>query len=161
MTLHVFYVTGTHCPACKILIEDVLMECDDVQSASVDLRRGQLQIISTTPNHAMEEWSALLQPYGYRLYVEKPATSQLHTQRIYAIMAGVALLGLFFWMQEANIFSFSITQPLTAKTALMVGVVASFSSCLAVVGGLVLSLSAQVAHDASTLRPLIFFHLIY
>jgi sulfite exporter TauE/SafE len=159
MTHHLFYVTGTHCPACKMLIEDVLMERDNVQSAAVDLRRGQLQVISTTADHAMEEWSALLQPYGYRLSVEKPATSQHHAQRIYAIMVGVGLLGLFFGAQEADIFSFDITPPLTAKTALIVGGVASFSSCLAVVGGLVLSLSAQVAHDARTLRPLVFFHL--
>lgn len=43
-------------------------------------------------------------------------------------------------------------------TSLLIGLVASISSCLAVVGGLVLSLSATVSQDkVSDIRPMMFF----
>ncbi len=159
MTNHVFYVTGTHCPACKILIEDILVEHEGVKEASVDLRRCQVTITSTTADHAMDQWSTLLQPHGYALYVEKPVSERNHKQLAPAIILGMVLLSAFFWAQKAGIFSFGMAQPLTPATAIVVGIVASFSSCLAVVGGLVLSLSAQVAQDSRTMRPLVFFHL--
>src|ERR1035437_6953149 len=48
----------------------------------------------------------------------------------------------------------------TPATSFIIGIVASLSSCLAIVGGLVLSLSAKVVQDESggAKNPLILFH---
>ena len=48
----------------------------------------------------------------------------------------------------------------TPATSFIIGIIASLSSCLAIVGGLVLSLSAKVAQDETSgaKKPLILFH---
>lgn len=161
MTEHVLYVTGTHCPACKILIEDILIEHQEVSGAVVNLR--QQQVIVTTAaavtTQLIEQWAAILRPHGYALHQEKPAAARDWKQRLPAILLGLLLLTGFFAAQKSGLLSFNVTQSLTPSAALVVGVVASLSSCLAVVGGLVLSLSAQLSQDSPTFRPLAFFHL--
>jgi sulfite exporter TauE/SafE len=49
----------------------------------------------------------------------------------------------------------------TPVTSFIIGLIASLSSCLAIVGGLILSLSAKIAQDENTnnKKPFILFHL--
>lgn len=75
-----------------------------------------------------------------------------------ALPIGLFILALFFILQKSGILNIGFEDGLTPWTALMIGVIASLSTCLAVVGGLVLSLSAKVSQDVSTARPLVFFH---
>ena len=44
MKKYTFHVSGTHCAACKILIEDVLGEQDLVKSVRVDLKKEIVEI---------------------------------------------------------------------------------------------------------------------
>lgn len=57
--------------------------------------------------------------------------------------------------------NFGFGGKITPLTSFVVGLVASVSSCLAIVGGLVLSLSAKVAKDdnGSTQKPFVLFHV--
>jgi sulfite exporter TauE/SafE len=155
MNRYSFHVSGTHCPACKILIEDILSRRTEIEQVTVDLRHRQVTIASAGES-TLEAWSATLQPHGYRLSSEKSGKSP--SSFLLPILLGVGVLVIFFLIQKAGIFSFDSSRPLTAPTALAVGVVASLSSCLAVVGGLVLSLSAQMSRDSSSFRPLLAFH---
>ena len=47
----------------------------------------------------------------------------------------------------------------TYGTAFVIGLIASVSSCMAVVGGLVLSISATFAKDGDRIRPQLLFHI--
>ncbi|MFA5997672.1 MAG: sulfite exporter TauE/SafE family protein [Candidatus Paceibacterota bacterium] len=77
-----------------------------------------------------------------------------------AIPIGLAFLALFFIVQKSGILNLGLGGPVTPVTSFIVGLVASVSSCLAVVGGLVLSLSAQVAEDDKDNRkPFYLFHI--
>jgi len=85
-----------------------------------------------------------------------------------ALVLGIIVLGLFFLLQKADIVNLIPEGNLTIWTALFIGVIASLSSCLAVVGGLILSLSAKISQDDSTRdassrvninRPIILFHI--
>lgn len=161
MTGHVFYVTGIHCPACKILIEDLLGGCEEVTQVSVDLRQRKVTVATAeTLSIAMvNAWTGILRPHGYALHQEKPVATHDREQLIPSILLGLLLLGGFFVAQRSGLLSFNFDQSLTPLAALIVGLVASLSSCLAVVGGLVLSLSAQLSQDSPAFRPLALFHL--
>ncbi len=37
-----FHVTGTHCPSCKALIEDICNEQDGVRSCTADYKTGRV-----------------------------------------------------------------------------------------------------------------------
>jgi sulfite exporter TauE/SafE len=78
-----------------------------------------------------------------------------------SIPVGLLLVVLFVVLQRFGFVDFGFGEKIKPVTALLVGVVASFSSCLLVVGGLVLSLSSTVvtSSDVRTSRRVFgFFH---
>lgn len=162
MNAHVLYVSGTHCPACKVLVEDLLGEQDGVEAVAVDLRQQQITVQTEAPatlEQLIQKWTPVLRPHGYGLSIENPGTKRDHRQLIPAILIGLLVLAGFFAAQRSGILAWDLRQPLTPATAILIGVVASFSSCLAVVGGFVLSLSSQLAQDTRSLRPVMSFHV--
>ena len=74
LKIHTFHVSGTHCAACKLLIEDVLKEQDMVKNVGVDLKRETVEI-ETNSDQNPEELARILtekiKPNGYALSVEK------------------------------------------------------------------------------------------
>jgi sulfite exporter TauE/SafE len=64
-------------------------------------------------------------------------------------------------LQKSGILNLGIGGKTTPTTSFIIGLIASVSSCLAIVGGLVLSLSAKVMQDdkKSAKNPFILFHL--
>jgi sulfite exporter TauE/SafE len=100
-----------------------------------------------------------LQAHGYRLWTEEPPHQIDYKTLSSAFVLGLLVLGLFFALQRSGIVSFGSRGAFTPWMALLIGVVASLSSCLAIVGGLVLSLSAKLSQDVPTMRPFLYFHI--
>lgn len=163
---YTFHVSGTHCAACKILIEDVLGEQDFIQNARVNLKK-ELVEIETDSNRSPEEIANILnekvKPNGYVFSVEKIIKEKKKDNVIWkAIPIGLVFLVLFFVLQKSGILNLGIGGGVTPTTSFIIGIIASLSSCLAIVGGLVLSLSAKVVQDEGSgkaKKPLILFHI--
>ena len=150
-----------HCHSCKILIEDFIKEQPGVLSASVNLSKQTLTVemeIPDAPEKLAIEWSKILKPHKYYLSLEKQKEMDKSKSLIYAISLGAVILGLFFLSQKLGLTHFSFSDEFSFWTAFFIGIIASLSTCLAVVGGLVLSLSAKLSQKVSTTRPLVFFH---
>jgi sulfite exporter TauE/SafE len=64
----------------------------------------------------------------------------------------------FYVLQKSQLLDVNLGSVVDWKTAFFVGLIASVSSCLALVGGLVLSLSAKASEDGLKRSRLIFFH---
>jgi sulfite exporter TauE/SafE len=63
-------------------------------------------------------------------------------------------------LQKSGILNFGIGGQSTPITGFIIGLVASVSSCLAIVGGLILSLSAKIVEDDSNnKKPFYLFHI--
>jgi sulfite exporter TauE/SafE/copper chaperone CopZ len=164
MKTYTYHVSGTHCASCKILIEDVLSEQDFVMKSSVDIK-NEIVEIQTSSNKNKEEIAEivtlLLKEHGYTLSIEKKKEEKnVHNEIWKALPIGIIFLVLFFMLQKSGILNFGIGGGVTPTTSFLIGVVASLSSCLAIVGGLVLSLSAKVMEDnKNNKRPLVLFHV--
>lgn len=157
------YVTGTHCAACKIFIEDTLNEQIGIENTHVDLKNETvtLQTVLDENQHTLAEiLTEKIQHNGYSLSVEKQRKVKEDKGVIWqALPIGLALLALFFIVQKSGILNFGLGGTVTPVTSFIIGLVASVSSCLAVVGGLVLSLSATVSQDKiSDVKPMMLFH---
>lgn len=155
-----FHVSGTHCASCKILIEDILSEERDISKAQVNLRKQIVEIegdFSENPQELMDKWNGLLKTHKYTLSLEKIKKSDTKTLG-YAFPLGLFILALFFLLQKSGILNLGFEGGLTPWTPFLIGLIASLSTCLAVVGGLILSLSAKVSQDVFTPRPFMFFH---
>lgn len=161
MKKHSLYVQGTHCSSCKILIEETLIEHADVSGVKVDLHRQTVEIETNNIEEAKDLvglLNPLLSPYKYILSIEKKNDGKDLKNLSVALPIGMAVLFLFFLLQKSGVINFGFEGGLTPWTALMIGLIASVSTCLAVVGGLILSLSAQVSQNTSTFRPFALFH---
>ena len=66
---------------------------------------------------------------------------------------------VFVLLQKFGIVNLVSAGDVTYGTAFIVGIVASLSTCMAVVGGLVLSMSATFAREGDKVRPQILFHI--
>lgn len=163
MKTYTFHVSGTHCASCKIFIEDTLHEHGSVKNARVNLKREIVEI-ETDSDQSPEVLAHILtekiKSHGYGLSVEKFATEQRSTDVLWkAIPIGLGFLVLFFFLQKSGILDFGIGGQVTPITSFVIGIIASVSSCLAVVGGLVLSLSAKVSQDnVSDTKTFMLFH---
>ena len=164
-TTHSFHISGTHCPACKIYIEDTLSEQDGVKHAQVDLKQELLHITVEKKQEATalaRTLTTYLQSNGYTVSVEKSTAKIDHTSEFWtALPIGVAILLLFFLLQKSGILNIGFGGQVSPITGFMIGLVASVSSCLAIVGGLILSLSAQIAKDGrgDPKKSIIVFHV--
>lgn len=163
MKTYTFHVTGTHCASCKILIEDILNEQDFVKSVRVNLKTETVEI-ETDSNQNAETLAQILtdkiKPNGYSLSVEKRIQENKSDNAIWkAIPIGLAFLVLFFVLQKSGILNLGIGGQTTPITSFIIGLIASVSSCLAIVGGLVLSLSAKISEDnVSDTKTFLLFH---
>ena len=164
MSTYTFHVSGTHCASCKILIEDILSEQNNIQSVRVDLGKEVVEI-ETSANFDSVELAKMLtdkiQPNGYSLSVTKESTTKVEGDVIWqAIPIGLVILMLFFLLQKSGILNLGLGGQTTYVTSFIIGLIASVSSCLAVVGGLVLSLSAKVSQDnMSDTKTFTLFHV--
>lgn len=163
MRTYTFHVSGTHCPSCKIFIEDVLSEQSLVKSARVNLKRETVEI-ETDSDQAPEVLTKILtekiKSNGYKLSLDKYAKEKQSNDVIWkALPIGLTFLALFFLLQKSGILNLGIGGQTTPVTSFIIGLIASVSSCLAIVGGLVLSLSAKVSQDnVSDTKTFLLFH---
>jgi sulfite exporter TauE/SafE len=134
----------------------------------VNLKKEIVEI-ETDSEKSAEEIAIILtdkiKSNGYRLSVndfDKSTNGKNTEDNVIwqAIPIGLAFVALFFLLQKSGILNLSLGSNTTPTTSFIIGIIASLSSCLAVVGGLILSLSAKIAKDdnGSTKKPFILFH---
>ncbi|MEK7463098.1 MAG: sulfite exporter TauE/SafE family protein [Patescibacteria group bacterium] len=161
MNKYLFHVSGAHCNSCKILIENIIGKQPGVSRVVFDLGEQHLTVegeIFDSPETLVAAWSKLLGHHQYHLHLEKQKEVKELKSVAYAIPLGLVILGLFFLLQRSGLMNFGFAEELSPWTAFLIGVIASLTTCLAVVGGLVLSLSAKISQEVSTTRPLVLFH---
>jgi cation transport ATPase len=132
-----FHVSGTHCASCKILIEDILGEQEFIRKSAVDLKKETVTIETDSdqnPEVMAEELTEKIRKNGYTLSVEKKLVEKKPDDVIWkAIPIGLAFLILFFILQKSGILNLGIGGTTTPATSFVIGLIASVSSCLAVV----------------------------
>src|SRR3989338_758121 len=172
MNKYIFHVSGTHCASCKILIEDVLMDSTSspqdeqsfIKNVRVDLKKETVEI-ETDSGQSIEELATVLtnkiKGNGYTLSVVRQDLTTGGEDIIWkAIPIGLVFLILFFILQKSGILNIGIGGQTTPAISFIIGLIASVSSCLAIVGGLVLSLSAKISQDnVSDTKTFLLFHI--
>lgn len=157
-----FHVHGMHCSACTLLIEETFKELPQVSEAHVSLKGNRVTVIGTfagTPEEVAQELTKLVHCHGYTISVERQAHEALWGDFTYALPIAALLIAGFMLLQKVGLTSLITGSNVSYGTAFVIGLIASVSSCLAIVGGLVLSLSAETAKEGATWRTPMLFHL--
>lgn len=158
-TLHAH---GMHCKACSLLIESELSEISFVKKVHADTNTHVVNIEAETdmsPDALAIELTPFISKNGYTLSVEK----QKHTAKwgdfAYAAPISTVLIIAFVLLQKLGLVNLITAEKVSYPVAFGIGLIASVSSCLAVVGGLLLSVSANYAKQGQKTKPQILFHV--
>lgn len=164
-------VAGMHCRSCEILIEDKLGELRGINKAAADFNNGVVDVSYQVDAVTEEEIRNAIIGSGYKIGKEEGGDKFFNTDKETCIDLGIGLLvlaGLYLilkWSGLAQLnFDFASAE-LTLPLVLAVGLTAGVSTCMALVGGLVLGAAAKYseAHpEAKALqkfRPHLFFNL--
>lgn len=148
-----FYIKGMHCASCEILIEKRLIKEDPIESVDVSLATNQITIehqSNFTPTGKF--LNKIFQNDGYR-FSSTPFKSGRASvcpvspkTPISFSSVSIALLFIFAFI-FLNRSGFSSLVSVNSQSSLplffLFGLLAGFSSCAALVGGIILSLSKQ------------------
>lgn len=160
---YTFHVNGMHCKACVIMIDSELEELSNVTSVSASLKKHQVEVSGDfgdkTPEQIAEQLSVPLEKHGYTLTVEKQHIKKNWSEFMYAVPIAAVFALLFVLLQKSGLVNLVDASEMTYGTAFLIGVIASVSTCMAVVGGLILSMSASYAKTGDTIKPQILFHV--
>ena len=159
---YTFHVSGMHCNACILMTENELKDVTYVTNAKSSLSTHSVEVTGAfgdkTPEVIAGELTLVLRPYGYGLSVERQQKNATWGDFVYAVPIALVLIAGFAILQKAGLTNLITGGSVTYGTAFVIGLIASVSSCLAIVGGLVLSLSASSAKEGGTWRTQALFH---
>jgi sulfite exporter TauE/SafE/copper chaperone CopZ len=157
-----YEVNGMHCAACELLIEDKLKEDKSVKSVSANLSTKKVKVeVDSDDSYEQiaKKLTRLVDNDGYSLIGGEGLKSKSKNweEFFYAIPIAVIFLLIFAILQESGILSTSATNNL--PQVFILGVIASLSSCMALVGGLVLALSNRYSDSSKGRNAQLSFHI--
>jgi uncharacterized protein len=163
MKTYKFHVEGMHCKSCVVLTESEINALPYVEKAVSNLEETCIEVTGNffekSPEEIANELSVPLEPHGYKLHVHKIVEKKNFSDFKWALPIAAVFILFFVVLQKLGILNFVNASSLGFGTAFMIGIVASLSTCMAVVGGLVLSISANYAKSNNKVRPLAMFHI--
>lgn len=158
-----FHIKGLHCKSCVLLTESAIGELPGIVSVKTSLKHHQIEVTGEFPNQnevqIVDLLNQTLKELGYSVSLEKEAHTIRWSEFRLAIPIATAFILLFILLQKLGIVNLVSGSDVSYSTAVIIGLIASVSTCMAVVGGLVLSMSANFAMEGDKVKPQLLFHL--
>ena len=164
-------IAGMHCRSCELLVEGNLAEIPEVKKSNVSYKKGVAEVYYSGRKPASSEIENAVREAGYAVGAKDETTWVSHRASDWRDLGVAALTFLLlyavvknFSVEEWNLLGNAGT-PSSLGVVFLVGITAGLSSCLALVGGLVLGVAARhaEAHPEATamqkFRPHLFFNL--
>jgi len=165
-----FNVKGIHCPSCEVIIERKLGKVEGVEHVKVNKTKGTVEV-DCSCDVSMEAMQNSL-PETYTLSECKTATDKTEKFSIKDRWEDITLSLLilfmgYFVLSQFNLLpsNFGLSENMGYGFILILGLVASTSSCLAVSGGLLLAIAAKFNEQHKKLsgwqrfKPHIYFNV--
>ncbi len=158
-----FYVGGMHCKACVVLTENALSEVPRVYKVKSSLSARSVEINGDFGDKSeaviVENFNEVLRPHGYTLSCVVQKHKVQWSDFYMAIPVASAFIALFIVLQKLGIINLLNISEMSYGAIFMLGLVASLSACMAICGGLLLSMSATLPADYNRNRAHILFHI--
>jgi len=147
---HTFVSPEMHCSACEAVVERTLRAQAGVHMVKADAARSTVRVrgdFGESPDELARRFSLLLRPKGYTLTppgtpLRAPVRARVK-ELILSILLSSAIIAGFLALQRAGLVSLFTPERMNLAASFIIGVIASLSSCMALVGGLLLSVSAN------------------
>lgn len=170
MSTKTISIKGMHCRSCELLIEDELRTIKGVSSIDISHRTGTATIHYQGKHLNHGDVIHAVKRAGYELGTNEKLPFFSHKSQDYTELGiGIVILSLvYFIAKELGIFNMNLVASNNFKSlpvVFLVGLTAGISTCMALVGGLVLGVASRFAQenpDASPqekFTPHIFFNM--
>jgi sulfite exporter TauE/SafE/copper chaperone CopZ len=153
-------VDGMHCASCEVLIEKKLKKINGINSVEANLNTHQVEIETNGDDLDIKEINRIFEENGYVFYTQKKIVNEA---KLFSVIDGKLIInrqkgGVFFkgigitliilialfYIENSKLGQYaSISETSSLGSFFVFGIIAGLSSCAALVGGLLLSLSKQ------------------
>ncbi|MDD5750319.1 MAG: sulfite exporter TauE/SafE family protein [Candidatus Pacebacteria bacterium] len=147
MAKHTYYIKGMHCASCEVLIEKELLAIPGVTFADASLTDGLVNVEYEKEKISVEHLNKKFKNYGYSF--SEHAFKKEKQSGIWKILAGAFVaIAAFLAITKLGLSSLiNVSSESSLPAFFVFGLIAGISSCAALTGGLVLSLSKQWIED--------------
>lgn len=144
-----YSVVGTHCHSCELLIENEVKKIPGVKSVSASIADSKVKIEYKKSKPGLNILNKLFKDSGYSFSeinqnnrVSPPLVKGGDGGRFFSIFFVSLLVLVYYFLLKSNLLpSFNVSTASYPPAFFFFGLLAGFSTCAALVGGLVLSLS--------------------
>lgn len=158
---HIYFVEGMHCSSCELTTEKNLLKRKEIKKVDASVSKGQVEIVYEGKYPKAEELNKLFEDDGYIFHDRKvkghgkaPVLASGEGQIVLSkqkvndllVIVGASLLLIFgfVYLNKTGISSVvNVSSASSLPMFLGFGVMAGLSSCAALVGGIILSMSKQ------------------
>lgn len=154
------HVKGMHCKSCEVLIENKLRDIDGIKEVKADLSSNRVKFrTDADDSNLINEINSIIEEHGYSVHSQELKRAINYKELGYSFVVALGIAFLFVLIQLAGVTNLISAGNITYPVVFLIGIVASISTCMAVVGGLVLSISSTYAKSNERRVPLSLFHI--
>ncbi len=162
-------IKGMHCRSCELVTEEELRAVSGVKDAKTNFRSGTAEVFYEGAKPDAFSLEKAVQKAGYTFGESKRQWVISDMEGWVELLFAIGIVAvLFFFAQAFGLFTLSLgsVQRLESLSfVLLLGMVAGFSTCMAMIGGLVLAVAARFSerHPEATVRqkflPNVYFNI--
>ena len=143
-----YYVQGMYCASCELMIERKLLEQKGVVAVDASVTRGEVRVECEGDKPNVKDLNRLFKEEGYT-FSEQPlaerASDSLSIQKILGVgSVSLLLIAALYTVNRTGLSGLTVVDSSSSLPLFFVfGLLAGLSSCAALVGGIVLSMTKQ------------------
>ncbi|MCF7834917.1 sulfite exporter TauE/SafE family protein [Candidatus Gracilibacteria bacterium] len=139
------YIKGMHCISCEILLDKQIKELNGVRSVGVSYKSGEITFDIAHEN-IIAQIEKIILDNGYKIEKNKLESFQSEKNKGWLIIiVATIIFFLFMFGGKINIYQYLPSfDKMNIGVALLMGLVASISTCLAVTGSVILGFAKYV-----------------
>lgn len=152
-----YYVSGMHCGACEILLQKEIGKVKGVKKVDASLQKNSITISSDHANPSLEQLNRVVKKLGYTISDKPLERMKMDSMSFLQAIVVIIIGGLAYMLLEDSgiLMRYSLTSSSSIGTFFVVGIIASLSSCAALVGGVLLTVTGK----SSSINPHLSFHV--
>lgn len=141
-----YFVKGMHCASCEILIEKKLLSIGGVKSVEAKADKGEVLIEYVGKRPKMEMLNSILRKENY-VFFDQPVERENSLKKnnpLKIFLISALFIGGFLYLYKSGLSGWvNVSSKSSLPAFFALGLIAGVSSCAALVGGMVLSMSKQ------------------
>jgi sulfite exporter TauE/SafE/copper chaperone CopZ len=163
------YIHGMHCHSCEKLLTEEFLKIKGVRKVKIDYRQNAAEISYQKPDFDFNQLNKVAEKFGYQV-LENISTVNKENSSANKWIEGLIISGAIFLAYWALLKTGILnkihlpTSQITLGLSFLIGLAASVSSCLAVVGAVILAFGQKYQTKEKdfmrgAVKPNLLFHL--